>query len=134
MGRQRRRVSINWGLKQTEVRIIEEMEEGDDCIKKLGSNKYKVKRKTRNNQNKRDVMNELFLLCSLIRFFYLHTLQLKLSCLIIKQFHSGHANSKHGGHKIQYSVWCPTMDPFIPLINQTENAKSKKIKIRIYKF
>jgi len=111
--------------------------DGDDYKIEGISNMNLMKRKTRNNQNKRDVLNETFVLSSQICFLRTQIFQLNLSCLIIKQLYSGQAKNKHGWQKFQYSVWCPklpTMDSFTPLIKQTENANSKKIKIRIYKF
>jgi hypothetical protein len=66
-------VRIKWAYQPTGSRINEERYEGDNYKIVGGSNKNKVKRKTKNNQNKRDVLKESFLLSSHKRFFSLLT-------------------------------------------------------------
>jgi hypothetical protein len=89
-------VRITSELWPTRVIINKEMVEGDDYKIEGPSNKNKMKRKTRKIQNKRDVMNAPFMLSSHVCFFYLHTFQLNVSCITIKQFYSGHAKNQHG--------------------------------------
>jgi hypothetical protein len=57
--------------------MIEEIDEGDEYKIEGFSGNNKMKRKTRNNQNNRDVMNEPFLLSST----YLSSLYTPLSLI-----------------------------------------------------